>query len=88
MEENMCVTIEPGCYFIDHLIDEALNNSDLSEYLVEERLEKFRRFGGIRLEGKTLEITESPSFFSAASNISTFTCSIPSSCSSRCSAGN
>eukprot|EP00594_Rhizosolenia_setigera_P003419 CAMPEP_0178943842 /NCGR_PEP_ID=MMETSP0789-20121207/2813_1 /TAXON_ID=3005 /ORGANISM="Rhizosolenia setigera, Strain CCMP 1694" /LENGTH=492 /DNA_ID=CAMNT_0020623485 /DNA_START=84 /DNA_END=1562 /DNA_ORIENTATION=+ len=54
MEENMCVTIEPGCYFIDHLIYEALNNSDLSEYLVEEKLEKFRRFGGIRLEDVVL----------------------------------
>ena len=30
----MVLTIEPGCYFVDHLINEALSSEDLSRYLL------------------------------------------------------
>jgi Xaa-Pro dipeptidase len=50
LEKNMVLTVEPGCYFIDHLLDSALKNPDLSPYLSEERLKEYRGYGGVRLE--------------------------------------
>lgn len=53
--EKMTLTIEPGCYFIDHLIDFALSNdSDLRPFLNDEVLNSFRGFGGVRLEDVVL----------------------------------
>lgn len=46
---NMVMTVEPGCYFIDHLLDEALAG-DLGVYLDGELLQEYRGFGGCRLE--------------------------------------
>ena len=52
LEENMTITVEPGCYFIDHLIDEAIHAeySPFSAFLNADVLNQFRGFGGIRLE--------------------------------------
>ncbi|XP_062501780.1 xaa-Pro dipeptidase-like isoform X2 [Corticium candelabrum] len=50
LEENMVVTIEPGCYFIDKLMDDALANPEQRKFINVEVFEKFRGFGGIRLE--------------------------------------
>ncbi|KAL3894904.1 MAG: hypothetical protein SGARI_007609 [Bacillariaceae sp.] len=45
------LTVEPGCYFIDHLLDEALAESNmLSQYLNAELLQEYRGYGGVRLE--------------------------------------
>lgn len=47
----MTLTVEPGCYFIDHLLDGALaDGSPLKPYLNEEMVRQFRGFGGVRLE--------------------------------------
>lgn len=48
----MTLTVEPGLYFIDHLIDEALDEkSALKQYLDKKSLKQyFRGFGGVRLE--------------------------------------
>ena len=35
VEENMVFTIEPGCYFIDFLIDRALQDPELNRYTFE-----------------------------------------------------
>jgi Xaa-Pro dipeptidase len=51
LQQNMVLTVEPGCYFIDHLLDEALVESDiLSQYLNAEILQDYRGYGGVRLE--------------------------------------
>jgi len=50
LEPNMVLTVEPGCYFIDHLLDSALADPLLSKYLCHEVVEEYRGYGGVRLE--------------------------------------
>ena len=50
LQNGNFITVEPGCYFIDFLMDEAKNSPVLSKYLNVEELEKYRGFGGVRIE--------------------------------------
>lgn len=51
MKENMVLTVEPGCYFIDHLLNGALaDDSPLKDHLDADKVNAFRGFGGVRLE--------------------------------------
>ena len=48
LEAGMVLTIEPGCYFIDVLLDLALANPKQSKHLCVERVNEFRGSGGVR----------------------------------------
>lgn len=54
---GMVITIEPGIYFIPALLKPALEDPEISKYLVKEKIEKLFNFGGVRIEDNLI-ITE------------------------------
>ena len=50
LENGNFITVEPGIYFISFLMDEAEASPILSKYIIKDELEKYRKFGGVRIE--------------------------------------
>jgi Xaa-Pro dipeptidase len=53
LEEGMVITVEPGCYFINPLLDAAMSDKRQKHFLTD-RVNHFRGFGGVRLEDDVL----------------------------------
>jgi len=51
LEENNVMTVEPGCYFVDALIDDVNMDEKVKKCINFETInQKFRGFGGVRIE--------------------------------------
>lgn len=57
LEPGFVLTDEPGCYFIPALIDQWRQQGKHKDFLVYDKIEQYKDFGGIRLEDDLL-ITE------------------------------
>ena len=44
------VTCEPGLYFVEHMLQPAYNDAKKKEFLNRDGIDRFRPFGGIRIE--------------------------------------
>ena len=52
VQERMVLTVEPGIYFINHLLDQALANPDQSCFIDNQVLARFRGCGGVSVLGQ------------------------------------
>ena len=46
----MCITVEPGLYFIDFIIEKSLNDPTIAKYLNKEKIDEYKEVGGVRLQ--------------------------------------
>jgi len=54
LKEGMVITVEPGIYFIESELEPALKDSVKSQFLVAEKIQRFKNFGGVRLEDNVI----------------------------------
>lgn len=62
LEEGFVITDEPGCYFIPQLIDKWRAEKKHTDFLNYDEIEKYKDFGGIRLEDDILITAEGSRF--------------------------
>lgn len=54
LQEGFTVTVEPGIYFIPQLIDKWRNEGRYRDFIQYDAVEKFKGFGGVRIEDNIL----------------------------------
>lgn len=57
---GMVLTVEPGIYFIDHLLDEALADPARACFFNRDVLQRFRGFGGVSAKGPCILAHRTP----------------------------
>jgi len=60
LEEGFCMTVEPGLYFIQALLDDPQTREKFAGHINWQEIEKWRSFGGIRLEDDILVTKSGP----------------------------
>lgn len=50
LEAGMVITVEPGLYFIQVLLDQALSKPETARFFDAKRTEELRHLGGVRIE--------------------------------------
>lgn len=75
LQTGHVVTCEPGLYFVDHILDPAYA-SDKGQFLSQDSVNKFRPFGGIRIEDNivveqdgVLNLTEASGMFKSIDDV-------------------
>jgi len=58
LEENMVVTVEPGVYFIEPVLEAALKDEHKSKHLNAHKIRSMYGFGGIRIEDDILVLKD------------------------------
>jgi Xaa-Pro aminopeptidase len=59
LKPGFVLTVEPGVYFIPALIDQWKAENKFSDFIDYDRVEKFKTFGGIRIEDDVLVTRDS-----------------------------
>ncbi|ORZ17833.1 peptidase M24, structural domain-containing protein [Absidia repens] len=57
---GFAVTVEPGIYFFDYLIDPVLNHPDTGKYINVDALNKYKSVGGVRIEDNLIITQDKP----------------------------
>ncbi|KAH9623952.1 hypothetical protein KSS87_012296 [Heliosperma pusillum] len=50
LEEDMVITVEPGCYFINALLIPAMQSAVTAKFFNRDAISRFEGFGGVRIE--------------------------------------
>lgn len=58
LEPGFVITVEPGIYFVPALIDSWKKKGHLAQFINYDEVEKYRNFGGIRIEDDILITTQ------------------------------
>lgn len=57
LKAGMCITVEPGCYFVEYTLNKAKEDPELRDYVDWEKVDEYKDVGGVRIEDDVL-ITE------------------------------
>ena len=58
LKSGFVITVEPGIYFIPHLIEDWASSNKLADFIIYDEVKKYKGFGGIRIEDN-VHITDS-----------------------------
>lgn len=50
LQENMVITVEPGCYFNAQYLEQAMADPEIAPYVCPEKVAQYMHVGGVRIE--------------------------------------